>query len=1545
MATTPVVARGRARRSIPPPSPGVTNDNVDTLPYGSSVYRSSLSTSPIKQGLNHSNEVSDSFFRNDCEDPVLRNNAVGLPLNGKRDSSNLINVSPVVNAVIVLPKFWQEDAELWFSTIEHTFLSKRIFSESARLECLLTALDRRHIRQIAHIIFAKDAQNAYSQAKAVLLSKYALDQDSKIEQLLYDTKLTSEILPSELLAQMRHLIGESKQSDSALLHKIFLDQLPIEIRRHVAANGETNIDAIAGIADRMIVAERRHPRAAEAGWPDRQFLSAETGVRSAVVPSRPTNLSSNCFRDQEDASDRLKNYSAGQLVAGAQLSTQAAASSAWHDRGSTPLAEGARQDASALRQELQQMSEEIKNIRNRLSPLRPDGPEPRRVDTRDTNFLLKREIAQLANEVKKINSSLNANAPSYRPKTQNTIFARHANLNKSRFSPLKDAGQSFKFRAPTRVPVGSNSKQKEYPEGSPLCFYHWKFGSRALSCSGNCAWESNRRSPVRAPRSPSVGTVKGDNSIWVVRDPCSKVSFTIDTGSCVSLLPLRASTRDPRFSGFLTAANGTKIATFDKVRMSVTLGMPDVFTWDFLQADVERPVIGLDFLSYFNIALNTRDRKFIVTEQNFNTPTKQRCNPSKQSVNSRCDEKLPTPKCVTSVVDLESFYPRVFEVENFKRPTRHQTKHHIRTRGPPTCERVRRLSPEKMDVLKLELNKLLNLGIIERAESAYASPLHLVPKKNGEYRITGDYRKLNQQTVPDKYAIPLLSDFTAQIAGSKYFSSLDLYKSYHQIEVAPEDVHKTAIITPLGNYVFKRVPMGIKCAANSFQKFMDEVFRGQNNVFVYIDDVLIFSDSYEEHLRHLSEVFNRLNHYGLILNKEKCVFGVSEIDFLGHKVNENGIKPLEAKTRAIREFPRPKTMKDLRRFLGLINFYRRFIENAAKVLSPLERVLSPKIGSRKAIRWDNEMENAFLSVKAKLADVAALAYPVKGAETFITVDASDTAVGGVLNQVIDGQARPLGFFSRSLSKTQQNYSTYDRELLAVYLTVKHFRYFLESREFHVFSDHRPLTSALTAPLRDAPGRRLRQAQYITQFTTDIRYIKGENNVVADCLSRPPNINAIFGNFQSLSLEQIAAEQANDPAIIEISSDSSLNIQRVPIPDSNRLIAVDVSRGTPRVLVPKSLRKQIFDSVHSLSHPGVKVSREMIGQRFVWEGMRKDVANFVKTCIACQQSKIQRHNKAPVETFLAPQERFSHIHVDIVGELPESSGYAYLLTIIDRFTKHFECVPVREITAKAIASAFTLNWVGRFGCPQIITCDRGAQFTSRLWTELCNFLGCKLVHTCSFHPDSNGQIERYHRTLKAALKAQENPYNWYDNLGFVLLGMRASPNVDSGISSAEMRLGTTVRLPGQFFESSSNISQTEYCKRLSEFMRTLRAPPSHHHGEQKSYLDRSLRDCSHVFIRNDGARSTFERPYKGPFLVLNKTPKFFTVDLGQRRDVISIDRLKAAHLFDNLDVENDDSLTVMPGPVVADAQVNTRVLRTRSGRSVHPPPRFAQFFPI
>jgi len=353
-------------------------------------------------------------------------------------------------------------------------------------------------------------------------------------------------------------------------------------------------------------------------------------------------------------------------------------------------------------------------------------------------------------------------------------------------------------------------------------------------------------------------------------------------------------------------------------------------------------------------------------------------------------------------------------------------------------------------------------------------------------------------------------------------------------------------------------------------------------------------------------------------------------------------------------------------------------------------------------------------------------------------------------------------------------------------------------------------------------------------------------------------------------------------------------------------------------------------------------------------MRKDIADFVRTCVSCQQSKVHRHNSAPLETFLQPDSRFSAIHCDLVGPLPESSGHAYLLTIIDRFTRHLECIPLREITAKACADAFVLNWVARFGCPQTMTCDRGAQFTSHLWEELCKFLGCKLIHTTAFHPESNGFLERQHRTLKAALKAQENPRDWYSNLGFVLLGIRSTPKSDIDVSSAQLCLGTSLRLPGQLFEPSTEQPQTEYCTQLCQFMNALRTPPPHHHGTPRSYVEKSLQNCSHVFIRNDGARSSFDRPYRGPFKVLNKGNKFFTVDMITRRDVVSVDRLRAAHLFTpDEDPESQQPTHGLgtPPPVTPplppalshsfDEQPKS-ILRTRRGRIIRKPSRYVHF---
>ena len=277
-----------------------------------------------------------------------------------------------------------------------------------------------------------------------------------------------------------------------------------------------------------------------------------------------------------------------------------------------------------------------------------------------------------------------------------------------------------------------------------------------------------------------------------------------------------------------------------------------------------------------------------------------------------------------------------------------------------------------------------------------------------------------------------------------------------------------------------------------------------------------------------------------------------------------------------------------------------------------------------------------------------------------------------------------------------------------------------------------------------------------------------------------------------------------------SNSTSLHIKEHTVPDSNSPLLLDTSLSISRVIVLYNLREHVFDAVHSLSLPGIRASRQLISERFVFEGMQKDIAEFTRACVSCQQSKIHRHNSAPLQSFLQPDSRFSAIHCDLVGLFPKSCGHAYLLTIIDRFTRHFECIPLREITAKACVDSFVLNRLARFGCPQIMTCDRGVQFTSHLWEELCKFLGCRLVHTTAFHPESNEYLERLHRTLKAAFKAQENPCDWFSNLGFVLLGIRSTPKSDFEVSFAQVCLGTSLRLPGQFFESSSETSETEYC---------------------------------------------------------------------------------------------------------------------------------------
>ncbi|KAH9588245.1 hypothetical protein MS3_00000130 [Schistosoma haematobium] len=328
------------------------------------------------------------------------------------------------------------------------------------------------------------------------------------------------------------------------------------------------------------------------------------------------------------------------------------------------------------------------------------------------------------------------------------------------------------------------------------------------------------------------------------------------------------------------------------------------------------------------------------------------------------------------------------------------------------------------------------------------------------------------------------------------------------------------------------------------------------------------------------------------------------------------------------------------------------------------------------------------------------------------------------------------------------------------------------------------------------------------------------------------------------------------------------------------------------------RRLVFDALHGLSHPGIAATLRLIAARYVWPSMNKDVRMWAKQCLQCQRSKVHRHVAAPLGTFATPDARFDHVHLDIVGPLPPSHGYDHTLTCIDRFTRWPEAIPITSITAETVAHRFVERWIALYGCPSTVTTDRGQQFESALFSSLTRLLGTERIRTTAYHPASNGLVERFHRQLKSALRAHEND-DWYETLPLVLLGIRTSLKADIQCSAAELVYGTTLRLPGEFFtpRSRPNFAKSDYVQRLSAFMRTL-PPVSTRIQHRQVALPRELSTCSHVFIRVDSVRKPLQQPYEGPFRVIARHEKTFKVDRHGRVEIISIDRLKPAHVDDS-----------------------------------------------
>ena len=353
-----------------------------------------------------------------------------------------------------------------------------------------------------------------------------------------------------------------------------------------------------------------------------------------------------------------------------------------------------------------------------------------------------------------------------------------------------------------------------------------------------------------------------------------------------------------------------------------------------------------------------------------------------------------------------------------------------------------------------------------------------------------------------------------------------------------------------------------------------------------------------------------------------------------------------------------------------------------------------------------------------------MAYPDSSALASITVDASNVSVGAVLEQLLHGQWTPISF-SRKLRNPETRYSAYDRELLSIYLAICHFRHFVEGRAFTIFTDHKPLTFTLSSANSDkwAP-RQTCHLSFISEFTSDIHHIDGKDNVVADALSRIHSFSAVT---PTLDYTELAAHQTADQETQALrTATKTLKLVDITPPGSRHSILCDMSLGFPRPVVPISLRRRVFDILHSLSRPGSRPTKRLIASRYIWPGFKKDITLWAKCCLSCQQSKISRHVASPLQSFPVPSSRFEHLHVDIVGPFPPSRGYTYLFTVIDRFTRWPETIPMADCTAQTCAQAFLSGWIAGFGVPTSVTSDRGRQFISELWQDVLHCSALSLL---------------------------------------------------------------------------------------------------------------------------------------------------------------------------------------------------------------------------
>lgn len=991
-----------------------------------------------------------------------------------------------------------------------------------------------------------------------------------------------------------------------------------------------------------------------------------------------------------------------------------------------------------------------------------------------------------------------------------------------------------------------------------------------------------------------------------------------------------------------------------------------------------------------------------------------------------------------SLISTCEQYSDIFHLEGDPLTCTDAVFHEVNTPGTtqPINERPYRLPHRHKDEINKQMKQLEEDNIIAPSRSPWNAPLLVVPKKADKdgvvkYRVCVDFRKLNQISVGDAYPLPNIIDILDQLGKSKYYTTLDLAQGYHQVRMHPEHTEKTAFSTDKGHFEFLRVPFGLKGAPATFQRLMNTVLAGLTGLkaFVYLDDIIIYALSIADHSEKLKAVFERLRTFNLKLQPSKCTFMRKEVNYLGHVITDQGVKPNPQKIKCVIEFPIPTNEKDVKSFLGLSGYYRRFVPGYGRIAKPLTTLLKKDV----IFKWTDLCQEAFDTLKKILTTEPLLQYPDFTRTFNLTCDASNYAIGCVLSQGPIGADPPIAYASRTLNRAESNYNTTEKELCAIVWGVKQFRPYLFGQKFNVVTDHQALNWLFN--IKDPGSRLTRWRLKLAEYEYEIHFKPGASNTNADALSRinrvvtrsskspnstesPDCTEPSTSTEHSSSTEHLSSYQkflkekvAFTPNVVELKGDifetdqsmalaqcvssdlkmtkgialefrrrfGGLNqLRRLPrtVPDvlSLRLKEREIfylvtkqhfwqkpepehlfqslqklrtlceereiktltcprlgtgldglqwetvrsmlqyifrnSQVTIQVLVPETLSEedqlQIIHEFHENpmgGHQGNTRTHQRISQHHNWKGMRKQIKKYIRECATCQANKSSnRTAREPMMITTTASRPFEKIYMDIVGPLTKSyNGNVFILTLQDDLSKFAWAAPMPNHEANTVAKFFVTQFVCLHGLPQSLVTDCGTEFLSKVFKEVCQLLKIKQTSTSPYHPQSNGSLERSHRTLVEYLRSfvNKDPQNWDTHVPFAMFCHNSTTHTSTKYQPYQLVYGHPITVPNSFMKNTEpQYNYDDYYSELKKNMQEAQAQAKTHlyDSKQKSKdrYDQKISPLTinigdKVLIQEKASKGKLAPKWIGPYTVIETNPESPNITILKKSRPVTLHR--------------------------------------------------------